>query len=104
LLWCFRRETDVHSPPPAPVDRLLANENQIVKTHPDDPVGYYTLGPIRYLAFSLGAKRLSVSKNGKTGVEVDGSYPGRQTWGPKGGNWWGQGKMDRPRSMRPCDR
>src|SRR5262249_7336794 len=41
------------APNNAPVERLLANVSEYVKSHPRDANGYYTLGRIHYLAFAL---------------------------------------------------
>lgn len=45
----------------APVQRLVSNVENYVKTHPQDANGYYTLGRIPYLAFAQHAKKLRYS-------------------------------------------
>jgi hypothetical protein len=40
-------------PPDVPVDRLIKNVGAYIKEHPDDADGYYTLGRINSLAFSV---------------------------------------------------
>jgi len=45
----------------APVQRLVFNVEAYVETHPEDANGYYRLGRIHYLAFTLRAKRLDYS-------------------------------------------
>ncbi|MCC7192269.1 MAG: hypothetical protein IT444_05740 [Phycisphaeraceae bacterium] len=45
-------------PPEAPVDRLVRNISSYVTENPNDPRGYYTLGRVHYLAFSLATETL----------------------------------------------
>lgn len=47
-------------PSEAPVDRLIVNTTAFTKEHPNDPNGYYILGRIHYLAFSLKTKNINV--------------------------------------------
>ncbi len=46
-------------PPEAPVDRLIANTAAYIKENPNDANGYYTLGRIHYLAFSLKTSQIN---------------------------------------------
>lgn len=46
-------------PPEAPIDRLIANTTAFIKEHPNDPNGYYILGRINYLSFSLKTKQIN---------------------------------------------
>jgi hypothetical protein len=53
-------------PPEAPVDRLAQNVAAYVKDHPDDAMGYYTLGRIHHLAFALKQDKLrATERSGK---------------------------------------
>jgi hypothetical protein len=45
-------------PTNAPVERLVSNMAEYVKTHPRDANGYYTLGRIHYLAFALNSPEI----------------------------------------------
>lgn len=45
-------------PTGAPVERLLANATAFTEEHPDDPHGYYVLGRLHYLAWSLNTGTL----------------------------------------------
>lgn len=45
-------------PPEAPVDRLITNTSAYVKENPKDPMGYYTLARVNYLALYLASNTL----------------------------------------------
>lgn len=58
------------SPTDAPVDRLVKNAEAYIKEHPDDAQGYYVLGRIHYLAWSIGTGKVPAF-----GEERDGQLP-----------------------------
>jgi hypothetical protein len=64
------------SPSNAPVERLVANVGEYVKSHPQDPKGYYTLGRIHYLAFALNAKTLRYHGQGDSITPFNDFHPG----------------------------
>jgi hypothetical protein len=65
----------------APVERLLSNVGHYVDAHPTDAHGYYTLGRIHYLAFSLRRQMIGYSGKDADGVNVDVNWvrPGRHS-------------------------
>jgi hypothetical protein len=63
-------------PSNAPVERLVANVGNYVKNHPQDPLGYYRLGRIHYLAFALNAKTLPYHGQGDSITPFNDFHPG----------------------------
>jgi hypothetical protein len=64
-------------PTNAPVERLVSNMADYVKAHPRDANGYYTLGRIHYLAFTLNSTEIP-------DPELQTSrYPGRPAGQPR---------------------
>jgi hypothetical protein len=64
-------------PSNAPVERLVSNVGEYVKSHPQDPKGYYTLGRIHYLAFALKTKTLRYHGQGDSVTPFNDFRPGR---------------------------
>jgi hypothetical protein len=52
------------SPNPAPVDRLIRNVEAYLKENPKDAQGYYALGRIHYLAYSLKSDEVATFREG----------------------------------------
>jgi hypothetical protein len=52
-------------PSEVPVDRLIANATAYVEENPTDANGYYVLGRIHYLAFSLKALKINATVKGE---------------------------------------
>ena len=68
----------------APVDRLIANFERYIGEHPDDPDGYYRLGRVHSLAFSLETNVLQAYSDGEGGwSDVEWDWMWRP---PKGGD------------------
>jgi hypothetical protein len=53
---------------PIPVERLLANVQAYVESHPQDPYGLYRLGRIHYLAFAYNKETLRLSEDLRGGA------------------------------------
>lgn len=51
-------------PPEAPVERLVKNVSAYVKDHPKDPMGYYALARLNYMALSLRSRNVRVYERG----------------------------------------
>jgi hypothetical protein len=62
-------------PQDVPVDRIVKNAQAYVAEHPDDPSGYYVLGRVHYLAWTLKSQTVpvyrGVDKSGKPQVADD---------------------------------
>src|SRR5262249_45274323 len=72
LLCCFAcaaAELAMFRPPSvAPVERIIANNTEYLKTNPQDPEGYYALARTHYLAYALNTKRLEYFPSTPDGV------------------------------------
>jgi hypothetical protein len=75
-------------PSSAPVERLIRNVQEYVRSHPQDASGYYALGRIHYLAFSLRSTSLAYYPDqGRPPQLYNGFQPGRASlWAARGGN------------------
>jgi hypothetical protein len=54
-------------PTDAPVERLVRNAKAYIRQHPEDPSGYYVLGRIHYLAWSIKTGHVPVWRDEKPG-------------------------------------
>lgn len=70
----------------APVERLIGNVQAYVRSHPQDASGYYALGRIHYLAFSLRRTSLAYfPRNDRPPQPYNGFQPGRASvWAARG--------------------
>ncbi|MBI5725481.1 MAG: hypothetical protein HZA50_16105 [Planctomycetes bacterium] len=63
----------------APVERLIKSVTAYIKEHPNDAKGYYTLGRVHYLAFSMKSAKLvvwqAVDETGKKLLGLGDQFP-----------------------------